>query len=184
MSKSRPLEERFWEKVDKSGDCWLWTSALSKGYGQFAIDGVQRRAHRLAYTWLVGPIPEGLSLDHLCHGWDATCNLREKCPHRRCVNPAHLEPVPRGVNAMRGHGPWAENARKTHCLRGHELAGENLYLWHGHRICRACHKLADQARAPRRRQQNIDRKCGGVEGRPQDREFPPQPHTQGMGLYR
>jgi HNH endonuclease len=88
--KDRPTEaERFWAKVDKTESCWLWTGALAKGYGQFGGTRKQRiQAHRWAYQELVGSIPEGLELDHLCRV-------------RRCVNPAHLEPVTHSVNIMR-----------------------------------------------------------------------------------
>src|SRR6187399_713640 len=61
------MQNRFWSKVNKTAECWLWTGALDHyGYGAFHFDGNARRAHRLAYAWLVGPIPSGLTLDHLC----------------------------------------------------------------------------------------------------------------------
>lgn len=88
-------EQRFWPKVDKTSTCWLWTGALTLasnkhvgGYGRFRVGAQMRRAHRYAYELLVGPIPAGLDLDHLCN-------------NRRCVNPAHLEPVTRAVNISR-----------------------------------------------------------------------------------
>jgi len=83
---------RFWARVDKAapGGCWIWTGAVEgKGYGAPSINGVKRPAHRLAYEDLVGPVPEGLHLDHLCRV-------------RRCVNPAHLEPVTSRENTLRG----------------------------------------------------------------------------------
>lgn len=88
-------EERFWAKVDRSGDCWRWTGALARGGYGFAVVGSRddpqryRNAHRFAYELSVGPIPEGLELDHLCR-------------NRRCVNPAHLEPVTHSENMRRG----------------------------------------------------------------------------------
>lgn len=89
----RSLADRFWEKVEKTETCWNWTASLNgNGYGQFALETwplVLRGAHRIAYLLVVGPIPEGLDLDHLCR-------------NRRCVNPAHLEPVTRQVNLRRG----------------------------------------------------------------------------------
>jgi len=63
-----------------------------------------RLAHRIAYQLVVGPIPDGLVLDHLCHTRDPDCADNANCPHRRCVNPAHLEPVTRRENIARGRG--------------------------------------------------------------------------------
>lgn len=72
------LASRFWQRVDKSAGCWLWTAAKSKaGYGQIRCDGKVRYAHRLSYEWAFGSIPAGL---HICH----------KCDTPACVNPAHL----------------------------------------------------------------------------------------------
>ena len=89
------LQERFWEKVDKTvGGCWLWTGGKSvQGYGQVGrvIAGKPTKlpAHRQAFEYLCGPIPEGKVLDHLC---------RTKI----CVNPDHLEPVSTEINMVRG----------------------------------------------------------------------------------
>lgn len=120
---NRPWEDRFWAKVEKGDSCWLWTSAKTKGgYGEFHIGSRVLYSHRLAYELLAGPIPEGLTLDHLCRV-------------RHCVNPAHLEAVSNRVNVLRGNGACARNARKTHCAKGHAL----LYFDHrGYRTCRQC----------------------------------------------
>ena len=80
--------ERFWAMVDASGDCWEWRGARVRGYGTFKVDRKQLRAHRFAYELLVGPIPPGLELDHLC-------------ANPGCVNPAHLEPVTTAENVSR-----------------------------------------------------------------------------------
>jgi len=137
-------QERFWAKVEKTDTCWLWTAALN--YAGYPVFGnPQWRAHRLAYTWLVGPIPEGLTLDHLCRV-------------RHCVNPAHLEPVTVGVNTLRGDTISARNAAKTHCPEGHPLISGNLWpsgVKRGWRNCLACTRKADakrkrEARAVRR----------------------------------
>lgn len=129
-----PVDDRFWSKVDASGDCWEWTAATAgRGYGHLVVAGVDRYAHRVAWEMLVGPIPEGLQLDHLCR------NIR-------CVNPDHLEPVTRQENIRRAfprRGVNHRNAQKTHCKRGHLLAGSNLVPAE-HRYCRECRNLRDR----------------------------------------
>lgn len=139
------LPARFWNKVNRNGPipshgpelgpCWLWTASyMGAGYGQFWFSGRNRYAHRVAYEAVVGPIPEGLDLDHLCrtHG---------------CVNPAHLEPVTRSVNLLRGNTIPARNARKTHCPHGHPYSGDNLCARaNGTRECRACMREAARRR--------------------------------------
>lgn len=94
--KFSSIEERFWAKVDKTGDCWVWTAHLfHDGYGQFATKtkGVTRtwRAHRIAYEWAYGPIPDGMLVDHRCH-------------NRRCVNPDHLRLATRNQNNQNRQG--------------------------------------------------------------------------------
>lgn len=151
--KEDPLV-RFWRKVNKDGPvpairpdlgpCWLWTGRVkANSYGTFFPS---RRecwsAHRWAYTALVGPIPEGLDLDHLC-----------EC--RRCVNPAHLDPVPAVVNQARGlNSFFRRNIPKTHCPKGHPYVMANI-LWtaDGHRRCRAC----DLERGAGWRARNVER---------------------------
>ena len=143
--KQTPIADRFWSKVNKETGigCWLWTASTSNGYGAIGRGGAVKRgasamlsAHRVAYELVVGPIPQGLHLDHLCR-------------NRACVNPEHLEPVTVQENVLRGVGPCARNARKTHCPRGHELAGENLAadrLKLGQRTCEPCRALKNRAR--------------------------------------
>jgi hypothetical protein len=123
---------RFWLKVDGSAGptgCWEWTASKAHGYGQFGVRaGDVRMAHRYAYEYLVAPIPVDLQIDHLCR-------------NRRCVNPAHLEPVTLVENVMRGIGPGAVNARKTHCLHGHAFDEANTYTdKSGRRQCRTCRR--------------------------------------------
>lgn len=130
--------ERFWKKVDKSGagGCWLWTANVSQGgYGRFWTKAPgekvkSHQAHRWAYEDLVGPIPEGLTLDHLCRV-------------RRCVNPCHMEPVTMGVNVNRGNPNWKQRLARTHCPKGHAFDEANTHILpDGSRRCRACNAAA------------------------------------------
>lgn len=132
--KPRPAVERFWPKVVKPESCWNWTGARQAGgYGRFAASpGDAVLAHRWSYEALVGPIPDGMTLDHLCK-------------NTACVNPAHLEIVTRETNALRG----SRNAAKTHCDSGHEFTAENTYVPPSRpnvRDCRACRKANQLAR--------------------------------------
>lgn len=118
----------FWNRVDKSDDCWLWMgSRTSSGYGRWWISERRWvRAHRVAYELAKGPIPSGLEIDHLCRV-------------RHCVNPAHLEAVSHKENVLRGEGDY--NARKTQCKNGHEFTAENTYVRPtGGRACRTCRR--------------------------------------------
>lgn len=110
------------------GPCWIWTSNRNKfGYGQFWA-GHPVRAHRWAYIYYKGAIPDGLDLDHLCHV-------------RNCVNPDHLEAVTTRENLMRSNTIQARNAKKRHCIRGHAFDAENTYIqWMGDSPCRRCRK--------------------------------------------
>jgi len=123
-----PLEERTWTRIEKTDTCWLWTGALSNGYGIFTYRGKHYLVHRYIYELVVGSIPEGLTLDHLCRV-------------RNCCRPEHLEPVPAAINKERGESPAARNARKTHCNRGHEFTEENTMRdANGKRRCRRCNR--------------------------------------------
>ena len=131
---SRPSEERFWEKVEKTDSgCWLWRGApTGSGYGTSTLDDKRESykfvvEHRYAYELIVGPIPDGLVLDHLCR-------------NRNCVNPEHLDPVPQRENALRG----LKGRLLTHCAHGHPLTPENVYVQQtgerrGRRRCKVCH---------------------------------------------
>src|SRR5438132_10157018 len=111
--------------VPESG-CWIWEGAWSKkGYGNVRYEGKVQAAHRVFYMLLRGPIPEGLTLDHLCRV-------------RSCVNPDHLEIVTNRVNRERGYSPPAMNRRKTHCKRGHLFDEHNTVHEGKNRHCRKC----------------------------------------------
>lgn len=111
--------------------CWAWIRSLNHGgYGSFTWLGKRMGAHRAAYELLIGPIPPGLDLDHLCR-------------NRACVNPAHLEPVTRSVNLRRGD-VGGQSRFNTHCIHGHEFTPENTYRRpkDGGRHCRECMRSA------------------------------------------
>lgn len=111
---------------DKTG-CWLWAGKIGpRGYGY--VGSNRRAAHRVSFEEHVGPIAEGLVIDHLCR-------------NKLCVNPAHLEPVTPKENTLRGSGPSAMNILKTHCPKGHEYSAENTFLRSRGRDCRTCENL-------------------------------------------
>lgn len=133
----------FWDHVDKTGDCWLWTAAKDRGYGTVHHDGRTRRAHRVAWLLTYGEWPDSL-LDHTCHNADPTCAGGYTCPHRACVNPDHLRKVDQRANLLASpHTFAAKNAAKTGCVNGHEYDEENTYVTkNGTRHCRECHRTA------------------------------------------
>lgn len=132
--ESPKVAERFWAKFRKTEGCWEWRGSKARdGYGIFWHKGRQLSAHRLVYTLTSGPIPPGLTLDHLCR-------------NTGCVNPSHLEPVSMRENTLRGTTGPAQNARKTQCQYGHSFDLFNTYYWHQHRICRMCRRLRRQAK--------------------------------------
>jgi hypothetical protein len=122
----RPMSTaKFWAKVDKCGPapeynpslgpCWLWTGTKNNaGYGMTCDQKQDIGAHRMAFKLTNGYLPE-LPLDHLCRV-------------RHCCNPSHLEPVTHRVNILRGVGAGARNAKKSHCVNGHEFTPENTAM--------------------------------------------------------
>lgn len=130
------------------GGCLIWTAATNDGYGAINVKNKNRRAYRVAYELMVGPIPDGLHLDHTCHNRDTSCSGGSTCIHRRCVNPHHLEPVPPGVNALRSQNTLVgRNVRRTTCTHGHPFDEANTHIRpdSGGRVCRRCR--ADRMRA-------------------------------------
>lgn len=95
-------EERFWSKVNKTDDCWLWTGATVGGYGIFRIDGGTQVAHRVVYTWTNGTIPPGAEVDHMCFS-------------RGCVNPGHLRLLSHSLN---GQNRASANSNSKSGVRG------------------------------------------------------------------
>lgn len=130
---ARNTPEDVLRLVDRSGGpdaCWPWIGRLNPyGYGSsslvLASGRHERGAHRIVYSLLVGPIPEGLQLDHLCR-------------NPRCVNPAHLEPVTMVENLLRGVNPPAVNARMVTCQRGHPFDGIHHRYGRPFRYCKTC----------------------------------------------
>jgi len=128
---------------EPNSGCWLWTGNLtSQGYGRFVVPRKTARKHtdrayRVAWELLIGPVPEGKELDHLC---------RVRC----CVNPQHLEPVSHRENLLRGSGAtvtklrWATRREAmTHCVNGHEYTLANTRIdADGGYSCRTCDRLA------------------------------------------
>jgi hypothetical protein len=150
MPAMHTREDIFWARVAVrgAGECWPWIGVLSAqgsqrgGYGvmPMGIRGVRVAAHRFAYELLIGPIPPGVEIDHTCHN-DSECAGRgADCPHRRCVNPAHLEPVTHAVNIQRGN----HRQKGTHCSKGHPFtvaaSGRNRCL-----ICQQAKRVARRA---------------------------------------
>lgn len=129
-----PVADRIAKFVERTESCWLWKGYVGpNGYGMMSVNGRPTPAHRAVYEAFVGPIPRGLSLDHLCRV-------------RACVNPAHLEPVSQGENIRRGLSPGAISVRTNKCFRGHEFSASNTrYHGDGGRVCRLCRREAKRA---------------------------------------
>jgi HNH endonuclease len=136
-----PLIDRFMTHVQKTDGCWLWTGWVQdSGYGRFSVSHKRAvQAHRWAYEHFVGPIPEGLTIDHV---------KDRGCTSRRCVNPAHLEAVPLVVNLRRSPVALSTvNAAKDRCPLGHPYDAVNKK---GARFCRRCRAAQQRAYLARR----------------------------------
>jgi hypothetical protein len=122
-----------WSEPDPHTGCWYWTgSPRGKGYGGISLGGKKRAAHRVSYELFMGPIPQGLQIDHLCR-------------RPSCINPDHLEPVTREENLRRGHHP---NREKTACRAGHAYD----IFYRGKRGCKRCTLARQRAGWGKRRQ--------------------------------
>jgi len=139
MAFTEKDEKRFWSKVglpDENG-CMNWLgSGTPPGYGQIGFGKRKKYVHRVSYELRVGPIPEGLQIDHLCR-------------NRACVAPVHLEAVTQKENLERGVGAEVtrlRHASRTHCKHGHEFTPENTRMYDGYRVCRECRKISDRKR--------------------------------------
>ena len=151
LAKFPPLRERLLERIspEPNTGCWLWTGVLrNTGYGELSFQKKKLLAHRASYEIFIGPIPDGLCLDHLCR-------------QRSCINPDHLEAVSMRTNLLRGVGVGAVNAVKTHCPKGHPLA--DAYHYRGERHCAECcqirskeyfKRVGKERRRARRQQQD------------------------------
>ena len=138
--------QRFWSRVDQSGDCWQWLGLLDHhGYGSIAlmsaeIDKRRWKAHRLAWQLTQGAIPEDKVLDHLCR-------------NRACVNPSHLRVVTHRQNSVENSESLAaQNASKKLCLHGHSDWKVTVQSGRTHkrRVCMTCKReRAKRARKPR-----------------------------------
>ena len=118
------------EYFKQEGNCWKWTGRIDR-YGYSVVN-----VHRLMFELFKGQIPKGLVIDHLCS-------------ERNCFNPEHLEALTQQEKTLRGNGLDAQNAKKTHCKRGHELSGDNLEkyaLTKGHRRCLKCKNQSQSIR--------------------------------------
>lgn len=111
------------------GPCWIWTACLYKqnGYGAVSYKLKAQPAHRVLYLLVLGDVPTGMELDHLCR-------------NRACCNPAHLEPVTHQVNCKRGNA----SLLPTHCIRGHEYTEGSYYVTKKQRVCKKCHRLNEK----------------------------------------
>lgn len=136
------LYERMAPCTDPDCDCLLWGGRLNEqGYGFIYAEDRRVKVHRAIWELEVGPIPDGLTIDHV---------KAQGCRHRHCASVGHLEPVTQAENNRRSNGPFALNAAKTHCDSGHEFTEANTY-WRNGRNCRACDR--DRKRV-RRAQKN------------------------------
>ena len=136
------LPLRVINKIDWSGNCWVWIGANTGGEHPYGVtwDGTRRvKAHRFSYEASGRTIPDGLVIDHLCR-------------NTRCVRPSHLEPVTAAENILRGTAPGPRAINTNLCKRGHEYTPENTFVrGDGYRECRECMRMRSRAKKARKR---------------------------------
>jgi hypothetical protein len=139
------VAERFWSKVDRRSDreCWLWLGKNNGRYGYFSIGRRQVGAHRIAYELMVGAIPPGFVVHHVCRT-------------TRCVNPQHLRADTQSANVLRDQSPPARNAVKRNCVHGHPFSGSNVRIYtrrsgEVERVCIRCEVTRNAAKRAKRR---------------------------------
>lgn len=125
--------ERIFRKIepDPITECWIWTGAITRGYGYMRLRDRSERVHRVIYAWLIKPIPRGMANGESVVG--------HSCNRKSCCNPEHLEIVTQKGNVMYGNGPSSVNAKKKHCHNGHPLP-DNPMRKNGSRFCVICDK--------------------------------------------
>lgn len=134
-ARDLPAKDRMLAKLVPQPDgCWHWTGVIDKaGYGRLGYNGRRSETlQRAVYQEFVGPIPEGMAVDHRCHSEHPTCPGGTTCTHRRCGNPDHLRLLTIVENGQLG------KSRVTHCPHGHAYEGRNLIVSGGRRFCRTC----------------------------------------------
>jgi hypothetical protein len=164
IAPERVIEKLKSRIVVAENGCWLYTGALAAGYGNIGWSlghrrMVNDRTHRVLYQAMKGPIPEGLDLDHTCHD-PRKCHPDNPadCPHRRCCNPDHLEPVTRRENLRRGGGMAGQRAAVTECPQGHSYDDENTMVDKlGRRNCKKCVYARNRAAYERNREKRVER---------------------------
>lgn len=147
-------EDRFRRFIGEANEqgCTPWLGTVNRtGYGYFSRGGRPTLAHRFAYEQQFGSVPEGQQLDHTCHTQDKSCRGGVTCPHRRCVNPAHLEPVTGKENNNRGRAAELAHERRESaesCPSGHPFTPENTgRSSRGYRYCQECNRQHGRARS-------------------------------------
>jgi hypothetical protein len=123
--------DRLADKFTVDDGCWLWIAGTDRnGYGKFYLDGRMQEAHRVVYELLIGPIPDGLQLDHV---------KDRGCTSHACVRPDHLEPVTQRINLLRGDTIVAREAASLRCPQNHEY---DYIDPRGNRGCMECRRVA------------------------------------------